>query len=64
MNRRVLRRRMRSRHEMPDEGGFDDGIFETFERFDPEPEADDLFMSNPASAFERRGDEYDSFDDF
>lgn len=61
MNRRVLRRRMRSRQEVSDEGGFDDGIFETFE---PEPEADDLFMSNPASAFDRRGDEYDSIDDF
>ena len=61
MNRHVLRRRMRSRQEVPDEGGFDDSVFETFE---PEPEADDLFMSNPASAFERREDEYDTFDDF
>lgn len=64
MNRRVLRRRMRSRNEMPDDEGFDDGIFETFERFEPEPEADDLFMSNPASAFDRRADEYDEFDNF
>lgn len=64
MNRRVLRRRMRSRNEMPDDEGFDDGIFETFEHFEPEPEADDLFMSNPASAFDRRADEYDEFDNF
>ncbi|MBP3410099.1 MAG: FHA domain-containing protein [Clostridia bacterium] len=64
MNRRVLRRRMRSRNEMPDDEGFDDGIFETFEHFEPEPEADDLFMSNPASAFDRRADEYDEFNDF
>jgi len=64
MNRRVLRRRMRSRHELPDDEGFDDSVFETFERFEPEPEADDLFMSNPASAFDRSADEYDSFDDF
>lgn len=64
MNRRVLRRRMRSRQEMPDDEGFDNGIFETFERFEPEPEADDLFLSNPASAFDRRADEYDEFDNF
>lgn len=67
MNRRVIRRRMRVRQEMPDESGFDDSVFETFDtfsRFEPEPEADDLFMSNPASAFERRSDEYDSYDDF
>ena len=64
MNRRVLRRRMRSRQEMPDDEDFDDGIFETFERFEPEPEADDLFLSNPASAFDRRADEYDEFDNF
>ena len=35
-----------------------------FETFEPEPEADDLFMSNPASAFERRSDDYDTFDNF
>lgn len=64
MNRRVLRRRMRSRQEMSDDEDFDDGIFETFERFEPEPEADDLFLSNPASAFDRRADEYDEFDNF
>lgn len=67
MNRRVLRRRMRSRNEMPDDEGFDDGIFETFdtfERFEPKPETDDLFLSNPASAFDRRADEYDEFDNF
>lgn len=64
MNRRVLRRRMRSRNEMPDDEGFDDGIFETFEHFEPEPEADDLFLSNPASAFDHRADEYDEFNDF
>lgn len=67
MNRRVIRRRMRVRQEMPDEGGFDDSVFEThdtFGSFEPEPEADDLFMSNPASAFDRRSDEYDTYDDF
>jgi len=61
MNRRI-RRRMRMQREMPDsEGGFDDSIFETFET---EPEADDLFMSNPASAFGRQPDEYDHYDNF
>lgn len=64
MNRRVLRRRMRSRNEMPDDEGFDDSVFETFEHFEPEPEADDLFLSNPASAFDRRADEYDEFDNY
>lgn len=64
MNRRILRRRMRSRNEMPVSSDFDDSKFETFERFEPEPEADDLFMSNPASAFDRRAEEYDEFDNF
>ena len=67
MNRRVLRRRMRSRQEAPDEGGFDDSVFEThdtFGHYELEPETDDLFMSNPASAYDRRADEYDAFDDF
>lgn len=64
MNRRVLRRRMRSRQGIPDDEGFDDSVFETFEHFEPEPEADDLFLSNPASAFDRRADEYDEFDNF
>ena len=62
MNRRVLRRRTRMQRQTPDdEGGFDDSLFETF---DAEPEADDLFMSNPASAFGRQGDEYDQYDNF
>ena len=64
MNRKVLRRRMHSRQETPDDEGFDDSVFETFESFEPEPETDDLFMSNPASTFDRRADEYDIFDDF
>ena len=64
MNRRVLRRRMRRHHEEAGDAGFDDSVFETFERFEPEPQADDLFMSNPASAFERRSDVYDEYDNY
>lgn len=64
MNRRVLRRRMRRHHEEAGDAGFDDSVFETFERFEPEPQADDLFMSNPASAFERRSDAYDEYDNY
>jgi len=60
MNRRVLRRRRHEVRSMHEDGDFDDGIFEP--RM-PEPEADDLFMSNPASTFSS-ADEYDEFDDY
>ena len=64
MNRHILRRRMPPRQEETEGTGFDDSVFETLESFGPEPEADDLFMSNPASTFDRRLDEYDTFDSF
>lgn len=60
MNRSILRRRRHAEDEIPDDEGFDDGIFETF---DPEPEADDLFMSNPAAAY-GFDDDYDEFDNY
>lgn len=66
INRRVKRRR--SEHAAPEAGedfaeNYDDGIFET----EPEPEIDDLFMSNPAGSFGFDGDyddtaDYDDFD--
>lgn len=62
MNRRILRRRVREREDFPDDAGFDDEVFETFEP-DAQADADDLFLSNPASAF-GGGDEYDEFDEF
>ena len=56
MSRSILRKRRRAAREdeAPEENAFDDSIFEAEEARD----ADDLFMSNPASSF---GD--DSYDD-
>ena len=62
MNRRILRRRRQAEAEIPNDAGFDDGVFETFEP-EPEADADDLFLSNPASTF-GGPDEYDDFDEF
>lgn len=54
MNRRVLHRRVRE--EQSAEETFDDGIFEPSEL-----QADDLFLSNPASTFVEEQEEYDDF---
>lgn len=54
MNRRVLHRRVRE--EQSSEETFDDGIFEP-----SEPQADDLFLSNPASTFVEEQEEYDDY---
>lgn len=54
MNRRVLHRRIRE--EQSAEEAIDDDIFETSEM-----QADELFMSNPASTFVEEQEEYDEF---
>lgn len=54
MNRRVLHRRVRE--EQSAEEALDDDIFETSEM-----QADELFMSNPASTFVEEQEEYDEF---
>ena len=68
INRRILRRRAAEQAARRPDPDYAPGYGQDYDEeiFRPRPSADDLFMSNPAGAFEPRdpGDSFDSFDDY